>query len=110
MRKAIENWRLSTSRFKLHIALLGVLLVGALFAYGGASWYYTSQMDKQDAMYGQQIASLANVLDANARGTLDRLDNLTDKVEFLVTEVSRLVPKVESATEAVEGVKNLPKG
>lgn len=114
MRKALEDWRLSTSRFKMHIALIGVMLIGALFAYGGAAWYYTFQMDKQDALYGQQINALATVLDANARGTLERLDNLTDKVEFLVTEVSRLVPKVddaaEKASEAVQGVKNLPKG
>lgn len=114
MRKAIKNWRDNTSRFKLHIALIGILLVGACFAYGGASWYYTGLMEQQDRQYGAQISSLANVLDVNARGTLERLDTLTDKVEFLVVEVSKLVPKVQDAatdaSEAVQEVKRLPKG
>ena len=114
MINAIRRWQDNTSRFKLHLALIGVLLIGACFAYGGASWYYTIQMDRQDVLYSQQIASLANVLDANARNTLGRLDNLTDKVQFLVTEVSKLVPQVQEAAgkaqEAAQEAKSLPKG
>lgn len=114
MMNAIRRWQHNTSRFKLHLALIGVLLIGACFAYGGASWYYTVQMDRQDVLYSQQIASLANVLDVNARNTLGRLDNLTDKVEFLVAEVSKLVPQVQDATqkaqEAVQGVQDKGRG
>lgn len=114
MINAIRRWQDNTSRFKLHLALIGVLLIGACFAYGGASWYYTVQMERQDVLYSQQIASLANVLDANARSTLGRLDNLTDKVQFLVAEVSKLVPQVQDAAgkaqEAVQEARSHPKG
>lgn len=97
MRTVLESWQANTGKFKLHIALVGIFLVGVLFAYGGASWYYTGRLNNQDRQYGVQITALSKVLDERAQITLGKLDTLSERLEFLTEEVSKMAVSVNRA-------------
>lgn len=97
MQDILKHWQANTGKFKLHIALAGIFLVGALFAYGGASWYYTGRLNSQDRQYGVQITALSRILDERAQETMGKLDTLSERLEFLTEEVSKIAERVSRA-------------
>src|SRR5690606_5341886 len=87
------------ARYRVIAALVGLIMIGALFAWTAAAWYFQNRLDAQALAFNTHIKRLEMDMDYERNMTQERLGNVAVRVDDIVKRLAALTPQVEQASE-----------